>query len=70
MAARFMQVQVDLNQQTMPAHNVSPQTDVLNAVSAQDLDPTGRRREARQFRLERRVQRKLPSCSNGSTTCR
>ena len=53
---KILQVQVDLDQQAMQAHNVSAD-DVVNAVIGAEPDPAGRRPEDRQVRLERRAQR-------------
>ena len=52
---KILQVQVDLDQHAMQAHNVSAD-DVVNAISRAEPDPAGRRRENRQVRLERRAQ--------------
>ena len=66
---KVLQVQVDLDQQAMQAHNVSAD-DVVNTDLRAEPDPAGRRREARQIRLERRAQRQPDRCSSRSTTCR
>ena len=52
---KVLQVQVDLDQQAMQAHNVSAD-DVVNTISVQNLILPAGRREGRQIRLERRAQ--------------
>ena len=66
---KVLQVQVDLDQQAMQAHNVSAD-DVVNTISVQNLDSAGRRREGRQIRLERRAQCQSDGCLRRSTICR
>ena len=53
---KILQVQVDLDQQAMQAHNVSAD-DVVNAISAQNLILPAGDAEDRQVRLERGAQR-------------
>ena len=57
---KILQVQVDLDQEAMQAHNVSAD-DVLNAISAQNLILPAGDAKIRQIRLERRPQRQSGS---------
>ena len=51
---KILQAQVDLDQDAMQAHGVSADN-IVKAISAQNLDSAGRRRQDRQIRLERRA---------------
>ena len=66
---KVLQVQVDLDQQAMQAHNVSAD-DVVNTISVQNLILPGRRPEARQIRLERLRSMPVRRRLRRSTTCR
>ena len=66
---KILQVQVDLDQQAMQAHNVSAD-DVVNAHLGAESDHAGRRRRRSASSTGTSRSTRARCCSSGSTTCR